>query len=674
MRVVMADHLGLCYGVRRALEMAEKSVEQGETYTLGDLIHNPQEMARLGRLGLRNAGSVEEIPGGTLLLRTHGTPPETIEASKQRGLKITDATCPHVRAAQKAAAALAREGYEVVIVGDPDHPEVQSVVKWAGHTGSVVRSAAEAANVAGEKFGVISQTTEQDAVVDEVIKALKTRGVVKVVRTVCQATAERQEAVRNLAKRVRTIIIVGGRNSANTRQLARIAEREGAITYLIEEGREIQRSWVSGETEVGVAAGASTPDWIIKEVVDVLEEMEKQPVPEETQAEAQAPEQKPSEEAQAPKVGDIIEATVVSVDDNGAMVDIGYKSEGLVERKELSKKPDANPSEITKPGDKIHVMVLAVETDESPVKLSKRRADDVLSWNSLKEAMEAGTNVEAPVTQQVKGGLVIDVGLRGFVPASQVERGFVSDLAQYVGQTLTFKVIEIDKSKNRVILSRRAVLEEEAEKLRKDAWERIHEGDVVRGTVKSLTDFGAFVDLGGVDGLLHVSEMSWGRVTHPSDVLSAGQEIDVKVLRVDQERGRISLGYKQVLPDPWSLATSKYPEGSLVKGKVTRIAPFGAFVELETGVEGLVHISELSSRRITRADEVVNPGDEITVKVLRVRPQERRISLSLKEADVRPAKPEKAEKAPQPPDRVTLGDVIGEKLQEAKENIKPEKE
>jgi 4-hydroxy-3-methylbut-2-enyl diphosphate reductase len=666
----MADHLGLCYGVRRALEMAEKSIDQGDTYSLGDLIHSPQEMSRLERAGLHTAESLADVQGGTLLLRTHGTPPEMIEAAKQRGLKIADATCPHVRAAQKAAAALTRDGYVVVIVGDPDHPEVQSVVRWAGCSGSVVRSAEEASGLAGEKFGVISQTTEQDAVVDEVIKELRAKGVVKVVRTVCQATSERQAAVRDLAKKVRTIIVVGGRNSANTRQLARIAEREGAITYLIEEGREIQRSWVSGETEVGVAAGASTPDWIIKEVVDVLEEMEKQPVPEESQA--QATEEKPSVEA--PKVGDIVEATVVSVDDNGAMVDIGFKAEGVVERKELSKKPDAVPSEVCKPGDKIHVMVLAVETDESPVKLSKRRADDVLTWNSLREAMGSGATVEAPVTQQVKGGLVVDVGLRGFVPASQVERGFVSDLAHYVGQTLTFKVIEIDKSKNRVILSRRAVLEEEAEKMRKDAWERIHEGDVLKGTVKSLTDFGAFVDLGGVDGLLHVSEMSWGRVTHPSDVLAAGQEIDVKVLRVDQERGRISLGYKQVLPDPWSVTATKYPEGAIVKGKVTRIAPFGAFVELESGVEGLVHISELSSKRITRPDEVVNPGDEVTAKVLRVRPQERRISLSLKEADIRPAKPERAEKAPQPPDRVTLGDVIGEKLQEAKENIKPEKE
>jgi 4-hydroxy-3-methylbut-2-enyl diphosphate reductase len=373
-------------------------------------------------------------------------------------------------------------------------------------------------------------------------------------------------------------------------------------------------------------------------------------------------------------VGDIIEATVVSVDENGAMVDIGYKAEGVIERKELSKKPDVVPAEVCKPGDKIHVMILAVETDESPIKLSKRRADDVLAWNSLRHAMEAGEPVEAPVTQQVKGGLVVDVGLRGFVPASQVERGFVSDLAHYVGKTMTFKVIEIDKSKNRVILSRRAVLEEEAEKARKDAWERIHEGDVVKGTVKSLTDFGAFVDLGGVDGLLHVSEMSWGRVTHPSDVLVAGQEIDVKVLRVDQERGRISLGYKQVLPDPWSTTAAKYPEGAIVKGKVTRIAPFGAFVELESGVEGLVHISELSSKRITRPDEVVSPGDEVSAKVLRVRTQERRISLSLKDADVRPPKVEKTERAAQQPDRITLGDVIGEKLQEAKDNIKPEKE
>lgn len=666
MKVRLAEHLGLCYGVRRALELAERSLEeQGDVYTLGDLIHNPQEMRRLRQKGLKTVSSLDEVPQGTVILRTHGSPPSVIEIAKKRGLKVVDATCPHVRAAQKAAMSLAKQGYRVVVVGDPNHPEVQSVVQWAGEGAKVISNAEQAATLVGDKFGVISQTTEQASTVDAVLSELRKKGEVKLVTTICTATQDRQQAVVRLAQKVNTVIVVGGRNSANTRQLARIAGREGAKTYLVEQANEILNSWVAGLTEIGVAAGASTPDWIIKEVVDLLEEMDKteQPAPEEPKIEQQ-------DQLKPPAVGDIIEARVVSVDNEGAMVDIGYKSEGIVARRELSRKPDVMPQDVVKPGDVIHVMVLALDSGDGAMKLSKRRADEVLAWQNLREAMESGQTVEAPVVEQVKGGLVVDVGLRGFVPASQVERGFASDLTGYVGQTLKLKVIELDKSKNRVILSRRAVLEEEAEMKKRQAWESIHEGDIVKGVVKSITDFGAFVDLGGVDGLLHVSELSWGRIKHPSEVLSVGQEISAKVLRLDPEKGRISLGYKQTLPDPWSQAATKYPEGSIVKGTVTRTAPFGAFVELEDGVEGLVHISELAHRRVQKVEEVVTPGQEVTAKVLHVKPEERRISLSIRQAEPPPPKPQRAARQqhqPQAdqPERVTLGDVLGDKLREA---------
>jgi 4-hydroxy-3-methylbut-2-enyl diphosphate reductase len=749
-RVILARHLGVCYGVRRALGLVLRSVAKGPTCSLGELIHNPQETRRLLLLGLKTVDSLDEIESGTVLLRTHGSAPQVAREARERGLKVVDATCPHVRAAQRAAQSLARQDYRVVIVGDAAHPEVQAVVEWAGGQARVVASVDEALGLEGDRFGVISQTTEQTSTVDKVIDALRKKGEVKVVRTVCSATAERQVAVADLATRVSTVIIVGGRNSANTRQLARIAAEAGAETYLIEESSEIQRSWLLGQTEVGVAAGASTPDWIIKEVVDLLEGIDKhqpapqtepasvaepepvrepasepepapegeppatvaagqavpeQPAPEETapvepapmepaaaepataepaaslkpepegtkagQSGVEPPEQL-EEHMRPPRVGDIIEARVVSVDDAGAMVDVGYKSEGIIERKELSKRPDASPPDIVKPGDIVRAMVLALESGEGALKLSKRRADEVLAWTDLKESMDVGRVVEAPVVQQVKGGLVVDVGLRGFVPASQVERGFVSDLAKYANQTLRLKVIELDKSKNRVILSRRAVLDEEAELARQQAWERIREGDVVPGNVKSLTDFGAFIDLGGVDGLLHVSELSWGRVKHPSDVLQVGQEISVKVLKVDKEKGRISLGYRQILPDPWKEAGAKFPVGSMVKGRVTRIAPFGAFVELEEGVEGLIHISELSNKRVAKPEEVVSPGQEVTAKVLRVKPEDRRVSLSLREADEKPRQQKQPAQAEQP-ERLTLGDVFAEKFQEAKEGLKPER-
>jgi 4-hydroxy-3-methylbut-2-enyl diphosphate reductase len=279
------------------------------------------------------------------------------------------------------------------------------------------------------------------------------------------------------------------------------------------------------------------------------------------------------------------------------------------------------------------VYVLSVDSNEGGLRLSKRKADEEIAWKKLEQAyLEQGV-VEAPVAQEVKGGLVVDVGVRGFVPASQVERGYVNDLSKYVGQTLRMKVLELDRSKNRVILSQRVVLEEEHERLCKETWETIAEGQVRTGIVKGITDFGVFVDLGGVDGLLHISELSWGRVNHPSEVVREGQELEVKVLKVDRERGRISLGRKQVLPDPWDNVEEKYPVGAVIKGEVTRTAPFGAFVQVELGVEGLVHISEISQQHIAKPEDVVNSGDTVMVKVLRTRPEERKISLSIRQAD-----------------------------------------
>ncbi len=732
MKVVLAEHMGLCFGVRRALGMAERCIAKGDTYCVGDLIHNPQEMQRLQRLGLNSVEHVDGVPAtATVLLRTHGSPPQLVEELRARGVKVADATCPHVRAAQRAARRLASAGYTVVVVGDGEHPEVRSHLDWACGKGVVVSEPAQAENLIGKRFGVISQTTMQKQKVCKVIEACRKKGEVVACNTICNATALRQEATEELAERVATVIVVGGRNSANTRQLAEVARSRGASTILVESAAEMQDLHLEHEGTVGVTAGASTPDWIIKEVVDLLEELEKQPAPDNTEkreealesentheseqahadaeieeapevsveGEAQAseppineeqpeeadvePSQDEQEQATAveehepPRVGDIVDAIVVTVEDSGVMVDIGYKGEGFIDRKELGKRPDVVPSEVVAPGDTIKAMVLSLESAEGAAKLSKRRADEVLAWARLKEAMETGETVEAPVVQQVKGGLVVDVNLRGFVPASQVELGFVSDLSKYVGETLALKVIELDKSKNRVILSRRSVLEEQAEADRAQAWERIKEGDVLNGVVKSITDFGAFVDLGGVDGLLHVSELSWGRVKHPSDVLSEGQEIPVKVLRMDEERGRISLGYKQTQPDPWSKVEENYPVGSMVKGVVTRTAPFGAFVEIEEGVEGLVHISELSNQRVSKPEEVVSSGLEVTAKVLRVNGSERRISLSLREADERPAakqaKP-KQQEAPPASDMLTIGDVLGDKLQEALEGKKPERE
>lgn len=334
-----------------------------------------------------------------------------------------------------------------------------------------------------------------------------------------------------------------------------------------------------------------------------------------------------------PTPGNIVRGRVVQVSQDAAMVDIGYKSEGIVPLNELSHRPVASADQVVKVGDEIDVYVMSVDSQEGTLRLSKRRADEGAAWERIKQKFENNEVIEAEVVEVVKGGLVLDIGLRGFMPASQVERGYVADLGKYLGQHLRARVIEMDRQKNRVILSRKVVLEEERQQAKDRIWSELEEGQVRQGTVKSLTDFGAFVDLGGVDGLIHISELSWGRVKHPSEVLNVGDTINVKVLRLDREKGKVSLGYKQTLPDPWSQAVEKYPEGAVVTGKVVRLTTFGAFVELEPGVDGLIHISQLADHRVLKPDDVVNPGQEVRVRVLSVRPEEKRISLSLREAD-----------------------------------------
>ncbi len=340
-----------------------------------------------------------------------------------------------------------------------------------------------------------------------------------------------------------------------------------------------------------------------------------------------------AQSVQSLQPGDIVRGRVVQISSDSIMVDVGYKSEGIVSLHELSRRPVERADQVVALNDEIECQVLSIDGEEGTLRLSKRRADEARAWTRLKEQFEAGEILELTVQEAVKGGLVVDVGTRGFIPASQVERGYASDLAKYVGMPLRVKIIELDRGKHRVILSRKVVLEEERARSRERIWSTLAEGQILEGTVKSLTDFGAFIDLGGVDGLLHVSEVSWGRINHPSEVLHEGQPVRVQVLRLDRERGRISLGMKQVLPNPWDDADRRYPPGAVVPGKVVRLAAFGAFVELEPGIDGLVHISQLSDRHVSRPDEVVSVGQRVAVKILGVDTVDRRVSLSLSEVD-----------------------------------------
>ncbi|MDP2871424.1 MAG: bifunctional 4-hydroxy-3-methylbut-2-enyl diphosphate reductase/30S ribosomal protein S1 [Bacillota bacterium] len=689
MEIVIADDAGWCFGVRQAVENVETALGgKRRIVALAPIVHNRHVMERLQEAGLAMAKSPCELDSGdVLVVPSHGATVEELCAARERGVEVLDLTCPRVRFSHAAARRITSEGRRVLIIGDAGHTEVRAIASHAGRDTVVVADEVEAAQLPpGQRWGVITQTTMPGGRVAAIIEVVARRSAEAVLEpTACHVAAGMQETVRLLAAGVETVIVVGGRASANTANLAAIARAAGAATYHVEDASEVDPSWFQNTMRVGIAAGASTPDRLIEEVVAKVKEIDERdraleapdsvskPEPEqpgtgpvdqqapaggqqeqgtEPQA-AGAPADTPqagagaevaqADEQQGPtsmegvrllSVGDVVPGRVVEVrPGEGVMVDVGYKSEGMVPLNELAKRSVADPLSQIAVGQEIMVQVLKLEGEEGNLLLSKRRADEEHTWGSLQAAFATGTPVQGRVTQAVKGGLLVDLGVRAFLPASHVGAEFVRDLNPWVGKEVHAKVIEIDRKDRKVILSERLYLDEDRKEKAEGLWDRIKEGAVLTGVVKRLTDFGAFVDLGGIDGLLHISELSWRRVGHPSEVVHEGETIDVKVLRVDRERNRISLGKKQVDPDPWTKAVAKYPANSTTTGKVVRLVPFGAFVQLEDGIDGLVHISQIASHRIGKPEEVLQVGQEVRVKVLAVNNEARRISLSIREVE-----------------------------------------
>ncbi len=744
MEIVLADAAGFCFGVKRALDLTVKMVNEAASgtpiHTLGPLIHNPQVVAKLKTQGVKAIEQPGDASSGVVIVRSHGIAPKVMAELHDRDYQVVDATCPFVKRAMNWAKQLKEEGYQVIIVGDRLHPEVQAIIGYTDETAHVVSTPQEIQKLPiARRVGIIAQTTQSIDTFKACIAALIGKvEELKAFDTICTATEQRQTSAWELAAQVDVMVVIGGRNSANTKRLAELCGERGAVTYHIETAEELKPQWFTGVKRAGVTAGASTPDWLIEGVLtrmnefsqekaaeaaenqaaetneerveETVEETPAEPIAEEadtadhdvspeaaveekTAAEepaeesaeepaeelagepAEEPEKEPDEEpaeepaetpeeeiepeaemdlselhmseydVQMPTVGAIVEGTVIQISPDEVLVDIDYKSEGRIPLNELSFITDANPEDIVSVGEQIFVKVLKVDDAEGNVVLSKRRADADQSWEKLEELHKAGESLEAKVIQVVKGGLLVNVGVRGFIPASHVSRGFEDNLHQYVGQTLELKIIELDRSKNNVVFSHKEILEERYQKAKEEAFATLEEGTKVPGIVRRLTDFGAFVDIGnGVEGLLHVSEMAYSRVNHPSDVVSEDEEITVMVLGVDQERERISLGLKQTMPDPWTRVAERYHVGDKVEGEVTRVVDFGAFVKLEDGVEGLVHISELSHRHVAKAEDVVQSGEQIEVKVISVDADARRIGLSVKELAPKPA-PRPAPKA-----------------------------
>ena len=672
MEIILVEGCGFCFGVNRAMKLAtDAAATYGKICTLGPLIHNPQELERI-RPRISAVASLDEVTGDAVLIRSHGVSPKLLEAAGARGLSIIDGTCPFVEKAQRLAKAWTEDGYQVVIVGDAGHPEVVGVRGWADDRALVVADTAEAEALPEmDRVAVIAQTTERKDRFSDCVEVLQKKARVLVAEcTICDHTEKVRRATEKLASQVDAMIVVGGKNSSNTRKLAQISKAAHIDVYHVETAAELDFDIVRGYQRVGITAGASTPQHIIEEVVKRMTELENLTVEEKEEVAEAAVEQASSECApeesaektensaaseegtEEPKAeeakseldafteeyGDMkeirrgarVKGVVVQVKDDELLVDIGGKSEGVLSSSELSTEDAKNIRERFHVGDEIDVLILRRENPEGYPVLSKRRVDQDIAWDKLAELKQNKTIVSGMVTDVVKGGVLVDVGLRGFVPASLVALGYVEDLNTMLGQELQMKIIECDKHSNKLVLSAKAVLRNASKAQKEKTWAEIAEGQTRKGVVRRLTNFGAFVDLGGVDGLLHVSEMAWYRVNHPSDLLREGAELEVYLLNVDTENEKISLGLKQLIPNPWTLAKEKYPEGSIIPAKVMRTTTFGAFLEVEPGVEGLVHISQLANHRVEKTEDVVNTGDVVQVKVLSVDPEAKRMSLSIK--------------------------------------------
>ena len=620
MPLEIAAHAGFCMGVRRAVEAAERVAAAGTSAcTLGELVHNPQVVDGLTRRGVPPIESPEEANGRQVLIRSHGVAPQVLDTLHSVGCEVLDLTCPFVDKLHRTVAEGTSEGTPVILVGERDHPEVKGTAEWAKGPVYVVATAEEAAQLPElPRALACAQTTypptKWPVVLEEIRKHVKDLAE---HCTICSATETRQREAKELAARADAMIVVGGKKSANTHKLYLACKELCPRTILVESAAEIPPAFANIDSEfIGITAGASTPDGSLKEVVTHMTDIETAQNDFMAEVEATMVRIRP---------GQTVTGTVVQITDDEVCVNIGYKSDGLIKRTDLSQQD-------VKLGDELEVEVVKVNDGEGNVVLSQRNIVNRKAWDALMTKYNAGEYVDGVGKEAVKGGLIADVeGVRAFVPASQLAPRYVEKIGEFVGKDMKLKIIEVDDKKKRIVASRKAVIVEESASKKKEAWEKLQEGIVIHGIVRRLTDFGAFVDIGGVDGLVHITDLSWGRIKHPSEVVKPGQEIDVKVLGLDRDRERIQLGYKQMQPQPWDNAAEKYPVGAIVEGKVVRTTDFGAFVELEPALDGLVHISQCALNKIAKVEDAVKVGEIVRVKVLNVDTEKKRISLSIRQ-------------------------------------------
>ena len=630
MGITVAKSAGFCFGVSRAVELVEQAAEQGgRTLTLGPIIHNRHVVARFEEMGVRVIDQPEEAaPGDTVIIRSHGVSRDVYKRLEQRGADIVDATCPFVKRIHNLVAQAEREGRLPIVIGTPTHPEVEGIAGWCTdcRVESLVKWVQDEHVTADLPVCMVSQTTSTEILWKKCVNfAKKQFTYLQTFDTICRATECRQREASELSQRCEAMVVVGDLKSSNTGRLAMICREHCNKVMLVDNASELNPRDFRGVSDVGITAGASTPAWIIKEVNKTMSEI--------TNAEAVQEENFAELLEQSIKTlntGDKVIGTVTGIGNTEVQVDLGTKHAGYIPYDEVSTDSSVKPEDVLKVGDEIEVFVVRVNDQEGTVQLSKKKLDGLKVWDDMAKYVEDKTTIDAVITEENKGGLVANVkGVRVFIPASQSGIAKGGDMASMVGKPVQLKITEVNRARRRAIGSIRAVTSEQRKAAQEKIWSEIEVGKKYHGTVKSLTSYGAFVDIGGVDGMVHVSELSWNRIKTPADVVKVGDEIDVYVISFDPEKHKISLGYKTDEMNPWNQFMSKYSVGDVVEAKIVKLMTFGAFAEILPGVDGLIHISQISDRRIGKPEDVLSEGQVVQVKITDIA-ENKRISLSIR--------------------------------------------
>lgn len=633
MTLRLAKSAGFCFGVNRAVDLVyELTKTGGSIKTLGPIIHNPQVVEDLAQKGVEILDSPDQAkPGDTVVIRSHGVDAQTEERLRQTGAEVVDATCPFVAKIHRIVRAASQEGKTVLIAGNPDHPEVQGIVGHCKGECYVAQTTQELEKILKETGAgsvknaiLVAQTTFNTEIWGNFINSSKKLCTkLEFFDTICNATNQRQKEAIQLALESDRMIVIGGRHSSNTHKLYEVCSRY-CPTVLVETAGELDAVDLSGAERIGVTAGASTPAHIIKEVLQTMSEITS------NENFAEMLEQNLSEDAKL-YTGKRVKGVVIDIRPNEVVVDLGAKQTGFVAKDEMTDNSDQSLDQVVSKGDEINLIVLKVNDQEGTVACSKKRCDAQAGYEEIKKAFEEGAVLEGVITNVVKGGvLVLSHNTKVFIPASQVSDHRVEDLNTMLKKEVRFKILEINERRGRALGSIRAVLNEERKAKEEEFWKTVEIGKKYTGEVKSLTSYGAFVDLGGVDGMIHITELSWGKLKHPSEVVNVGDVVEVYVKDLDPERHRISLGYKKSEDNPWNIFMNQYHIGDVVKVKIVSFTNYGAFATIIPGIDGLIHISQIANQRVEKISDILTLGEEVDVKIIDINPENKRVSLSMR--------------------------------------------